>query len=139
MLCSRPARRYYSAMATVLVVEDEETLRKLLVDTLQHAGFSTLEAGDGESGYKVALNGEPDLILLDNMLPRQSGYSLLRQLRASGNFGKTVPVIFLSNVSPESDEEFAALRELYPSGYLPKSNNSMADIVTKVRATLGQA
>ncbi len=128
--------RYHISMATILVVDDDETLRTLLVQKLTHEGFSVVEAGDGESGYKAALGNQPDLILLDNQMPRQSGYAMLRQLRGSGNFGAAVPVIFLSNVSPESDEEFAALRELNPSAYLPKSNNSMEDIVGKVRATL---
>lgn len=123
-------------MATLLIVEDDETLRKLLVDKFQKEGFATLEAADGESAYTTALGNQPDLILLDNRLPRQSGYSMLRQLRESGNFGQTVPVIFLSNISPESDEEYAALRELHPAGYLPKGDNSMDDIVAKVRSTL---
>ncbi len=65
----------------VLIVEDEETLRMALGDALRAEGFAVLEAADGEEGLALALAEGPDLILLDLMLPKRDGFSVLRALR----------------------------------------------------------
>lgn len=65
----------------VLVIEDEKLLRMALVDALSSEGFDVLEAADGERGLGLALAEGPDLILLDLMLPRRDGFSVLRAIR----------------------------------------------------------
>lgn len=65
----------------VLVIEDEDPLRLALVDALSAEGFEVLEAEDGESGLALALRDGPDLVLLDLMLPKRDGFSVLRALR----------------------------------------------------------
>ena len=70
-----------SAKLRVLVVEDEEPLRLALADTLSAEGFDVLEAADGESGLATALREAPDLVLLDLMLPKRDGFSVLRAMR----------------------------------------------------------
>ncbi len=65
----------------VLVIEDEEPLRMALVDALRAEGFDVLEAGDGDLGLALALREGPDVVLLDLMLPRRDGFSVLRALR----------------------------------------------------------
>jgi two-component system, OmpR family, alkaline phosphatase synthesis response regulator PhoP len=65
----------------ILIVEDEEPLRLALADALRAAGHTVLEAGDGEAGLALALREAPDLVLLDLMLPRRDGFSVLRALR----------------------------------------------------------
>lgn len=65
----------------VLVVEDEEPLRLALTDALASEGFEVLEAADGEAGLATALAEGPDVILLDLMLPKRDGFSVLRALR----------------------------------------------------------
>lgn len=65
----------------VLVVEDEEPLRLALSDALRAEGFDVLEAGDGEQGLSVALREGPELVLLDLMLPKRDGFSVLKALR----------------------------------------------------------
>lgn len=67
--------------ARVLVVEDEEALRLALVDALRSEGYEVLEAADGESGLQLALREAPELVLLDLMLPRRDGFSVLRAIR----------------------------------------------------------
>ena len=65
----------------VLVVEDEEPLRMALCDALRAEGFSVLEAEDGEAGLALALREGPELVLLDLMLPKRDGFSVLKALR----------------------------------------------------------
>jgi two-component system alkaline phosphatase synthesis response regulator PhoP len=67
--------------ARILVIEDEETLRMALVDALRARGFGVLEAADGERGLALALEQGPDVVLLDLMLPKHDGFSVLRALR----------------------------------------------------------
>jgi DNA-binding response OmpR family regulator len=65
----------------VLVIEDEDALRLALCDALRAEGFEVLEATDGEAGLASALREGPDLVLLDLMLPKRDGFSVLRALR----------------------------------------------------------
>ena len=65
----------------ILIVEDEAPLRLALADALRAEGHAVLEAADGEAGLALALREAPDLVLLDLMLPRQDGFSVLRALR----------------------------------------------------------
>ncbi len=84
----------------VLVVEDEEPLRMALVDALRSEGFETLEAGDGEEGLRLALGEGPDVVLLDLMLPKRDGFSVLRAIREDR---LTAAVIILSARGEEWD------------------------------------
>jgi two-component system alkaline phosphatase synthesis response regulator PhoP len=65
----------------VLVVEDEAPLRMALVDALRGEGFDVMEAADGDVGLKTALSQAPDVVLLDVMLPKRDGFSVLRAMR----------------------------------------------------------
>jgi len=65
----------------VLVVADEDPLRMALVDALRGEGFDVLEAADGDVGLKLALSQAPELVLLDLMLPKRDGFSVLRAMR----------------------------------------------------------
>jgi len=69
------------AAPRVLVIEDEEALRLALGDALRGEGFEVLEAGDGERGLALALSEAPEIVLLDLMLPRLDGFSVLRAIR----------------------------------------------------------
>lgn len=66
----------------VLIVEDEDALRLALGDALRSRGYEVLEAADGERGLQLALREAPDLVLLDLMLPKRDGFSVLKALRA---------------------------------------------------------
>lgn len=78
---------------TVLLIEDEPSIRLPLVDDLREAGYRVLVAPDGERGLALALSEDPDLVLLDLMLPGRDGFSVLRALRADRC---TAPVIVLT-------------------------------------------
>lgn len=77
----------------ILIVEDEESIRYLLEQNLEFEGFEVLLAEDGEQGLKMAETQNPDLVLLDLMLPKMSGMEICKRLRGTGN---EVPIIMLT-------------------------------------------
>ena len=81
-------------MASVLIVEDEEKLARMLELELNYEGYKTEKAFDGRTGLELALSGKYDLILLDIMLPQLSGMEVLRRLRREGQH--YTPVLLLT-------------------------------------------
>ncbi len=88
-------------MAKILIVEDDRVLRKHVVDKFNEAGYIVFEAGDGESGLATAIREHPALIMLDVILPKMLGLTVLKKLRED-EWGKSVPVIFLTNLSDDA-------------------------------------
>ena len=88
------------ARRTVLVVEDDAAIRRGVVDALKFAGYAVTEAADGTGGLAAARAGGADLVLLDLMLPKQNGFDVLAELRASGS---NVPVVILTARGMEAD------------------------------------
>lgn len=86
----------------VLVVEDESPIRQLVVDLLNGAGYGVLEAGDGWEALQILRNDRPDLIVLDLMLPRLSGWQFLEQSREDLDRGN-IPVLIVSAVAGQGD------------------------------------
>lgn len=84
----------------ILVVEDDAAIRQGVVDALQAFGFETLEAGDGANGLKMATRVNCDLLLLDLVLPRRDGLSILKEIRA---VRPSLPVIILTAKGDEDD------------------------------------
>lgn len=84
----------------ILTIEDDGAIRRGIVDALRFAGYDTLEAGDGETGLALALQGQFDLLLLDLVLPRRDGLEILQEVR---RLRPTLPVIILSARGEEAD------------------------------------
>ncbi len=84
----------------ILIIEDDPTMSRALRDNVEFAGYAATTASDGEEGLKLALDRQPDLILLDIMLPKLNGYELCRRLRERG---LDVPIIMLTAKGQESD------------------------------------
>jgi DNA-binding response OmpR family regulator len=84
----------------VLVVEDDTSIRRGIVDTLAAGGYGTLESGDGDTGLELALSRDPDLVLIDIMLPGRDGYSLLEEIRKSR---PALPAIMVTARGAEAD------------------------------------
>jgi DNA-binding response OmpR family regulator len=124
-----PAKR----AAKILVVEDETFLVKIYAVKLKKEGFDVTIANDGEQAVKLAADVQPDLILLDLILPKMNGFEALERMRASAT-NKTTPVIVLSNLGQEEDIKRA--ESLGADGYLVKANFSIQDIVAKIKETL---
>lgn len=85
---------------TVVVVEDEEAIRRGIVDALTMAGFKTIEAGDGVAGLEESKRAGVDLVLLDLQLPKKDGFDVLSELRVSH---AALPVIILTARGSEDD------------------------------------
>jgi two-component system, OmpR family, alkaline phosphatase synthesis response regulator PhoP len=118
----------------ILIIEDEVSLLHALSAKLNEAGFVILEAKNGEEGLKMALAEHPDLILLDIIMPRMDGISLLKKLRVD-DWGKNAPVIVLSNLSDADNSVKAVSGNV--SDYLIKSDWKIADVVAKIKEKLG--
>ena len=115
---------------TVLIVEDEKNIVDILRFNLQRAGYQTLEAYDGEDGQAKALSANPDLILLDVMLPKKNGFDVCRALRESGS---SVPVIILTAREEEADKVLGL--EIGADDYITKPF-SMRELVARVGANI---
>ncbi len=87
-------------MATILVVEDEPRLRRIIADYLSAKGFAVIEAGDGLAAVKKAQQLQPDLAVLDIMLPGLDGLSAARRIREHSS----VPIIMLTAKGAEEDK-----------------------------------
>jgi DNA-binding response OmpR family regulator len=84
----------------ILIVEDEPAIVRGLKDTFASKGCEVLTATDGETGMNLALSAQPDLVLLDIMLPKVNGYEICRAIRESGS---DVPIIMLTAKGQEED------------------------------------
>ena len=116
---------------TVLIVDDEARMRKLIKDFLMQKGYSILEAGDGEEALKIFEENENkiSLILLDVMMPKLDGWSVLRQIRQTSK----VPIIMLTARGEEQDELFGF--ELGVDEYISKPFSPKI-LVARVEAIL---
>ncbi len=120
------------AAERILVVEDDAELREVIVRYLRSEGYTTLEAGDGTAAVRLAGAQSPDLIVLDWMLPGQSGLEVARQVRAS----RGTPIIMLTARNEEPD--IIVGLEVGADDYLVKPA-SLRQLVARIRAVLRRA
>lgn len=91
---------------TVLICDDEDVLRSLVRDTLAGRPYTVIEARDGDEAVAVARSSQPDLVLLDMMMPGRSGLEVLREIRADAELAAT-PVLMLTARTQADDYEDA--------------------------------
>ncbi len=104
-------------MVTVLVIEDDPTIRENTLELLQFEGFTTVGAADGLEGVLRALEWRPDVVICDMLMPNLDGYGVLKELRANP-LTEHIPLIFVS-ASPREDILAASIK-LGASDYLVK-------------------
>jgi len=117
----------------VLIVEDETNIVDILRYNLQQHGYDTLEAYDGETGLQLALSENPDLILLDIMLPKMNGFDVCEGIRSAG---KSTPILMLTAREEETDKVLGL--ELGADDYITKPfsiRELMARIGANIRRT----
>ena len=120
---------------TILIIEDEKSLRGALADFLILKNFVPLEAKNGREGVEIALATHPDLILLDLIMPEMDGLTTLKKIREDA-WGKKVPIIILTNLSATKEQlaDDAITNTL--TCYLIKSDWKLYDIVREIEKTL---
>ncbi|HYU57596.1 MAG TPA: response regulator transcription factor [Actinomycetota bacterium] len=116
-------------MRTILVVEDEMRIARLVRDFLEHAGFAVIVTGDGEAALASARSVRPDLVVLDLGLPGRDGLDVARELRRTSN----VPIVMLTARGDETDRVTGL--ELGADDYVVKPF-SPKELVARVRAVL---
>lgn len=120
---------------TVLVVEDEAPMRKMLVGVLQQAGYVVIEATNGREGLQIALAQHPAIIVTDNIMPIMEGVEMVAQIRTDKTWGSRVPVIVMTNVN-----SMEALNKSLQAGgidYLMKADVQLEQIVALVKQRIG--
>ncbi len=115
---------------TVLIVEDEQSIVDILSFNLMKEGYDTIEALDGLTGLQLALEQNPDLVLLDLMLPGMSGFDVCRKIRAAGS---AVPIVMLT-AREEEDDKVRGL-ELGADDYITKPFKNR-ELVARVKANI---
>jgi DNA-binding response OmpR family regulator len=122
-------------MASILVVEDETTLRETLVFNLQEEGYAVLSAADGEQALEMIRHQHPDLVLLDIMLPRLDGLAVCRLVRRDADIA-SIPIIMLTARGTQGDKMVGL--DSGADDYITKPFG-LGELVARVRAVLRRA
>lgn len=122
-------------MDKVLIIEDEPSLRKSVEEVLTGEGYAVITAADGEEGLRLAREEQPQMILLDLILPKKDGFTVLQELKESPAT-KNIPIIVLSNLGEV--EDVGRVLELGANRYLVKTDYKLSEVVEKVRETIGK-
>lgn len=120
----------------LLIVEDEKMLASTLEEKLLSEGFEVLKASDGGEGLKLALDNHPNLILLDLLLPKVDGITMLKELRKD-SWGARASVIILTNL--ESSDKISETLDIGFGNvfeYMLKTNWSLEEIVSRIKERL---
>ena len=117
-------------MSRILVVEDDAAILRGLKDNLAAESYDVVTAADGAEGLRLSQDGEPDLIILDLMLPKLSGYEICRKLRDQGSH---VPILMLTARGDEADRILGL--DLGADDYVGKPF-SVRELLARVRALL---
>lgn len=120
-------------MKKILFIEDESALQSAASVVLTEKGYTVLSALDGEIGLTIAKEENPDLILLDLILPKKDGFEVLKELKNDPET-QEIPVIILSNLEQNADIEKAL--SLGARTYLVKTNYRLEEVVEKISSIL---
>lgn len=116
----------------ILVVDDEQNIRDLLVFNLQKEGYNTIEAEDGLTAVDIALKEKPDLILLDVMIPKLDGISVCKKIRYAFNISN-IPILMISARDTESDKIVGL--EMGADDYITKPFQ-IREVMARIKANL---
>ncbi len=122
-------------MKKILVIEDELAYVELLKDKLKD-GYQVLDAQNGKQGLAMAKKHQPDLILLDNIMPEMDGLTMLAELRKTP-YGETAKVIVLTNLEA-NDTIIGQTVKLQPIYYFVKSDTQLDTLLAKIEELLGE-
>ncbi len=118
----------------ILIVEDEKAMLDLLKERIEAIGFDVIEAKNGAIGFEAARDQNPDLILLDILMPKMDGITMMKKVREE-SWGKEIPIVILTNLSP-SDSVMAAVARDEPAFYLIKTDWQLDEIMEKIKSAI---
>ena len=121
--------------AKILLIEDDNYLCKMYQTKLELYGYTVLFATNGLSGMKIIEKHQPDLIVLDIVLPNLSGFEIMEQLNQDKKLAK-IPVIILTNLCQKEDVQKGL--KLGAKSYLIKAQNMPSEIITEIEKNLCQ-
>ena len=119
----------------LLVIDDDQTFRELIASGVDKDQYEVTTAADGVQGLEQLTKGQPDLILLDIMMPRMNGVEFLEKMKDVTG-GKQIPVIITSNDS--SLDTISRGAELGVRGYIVKSSESMKTIMESIERVFSE-
>ena len=124
-----------SVKKTILIVEDEKPLQKILMDKFQEQGYQVITADNGQEGLESVKTHKPNVVLMDLLMPVMSGQNMLNELRNIEEF-KTLPVIVLTNAGDvDNIRQTKTLNNA--ASFLIKSNVTLDQIVEHVKLLIG--
>ncbi len=122
-------------VGTILIIEDDHFLSSILKSRLEKDGFTVLQAFDGDEGLEMLKTVRPDVILLDIIMPKVSGFEVLEALSSDPELSR-IPIVIASNLGQESDIEKA--KTLGARDYYVKVRTSLEDLAKMVKNVILQ-
>jgi DNA-binding response OmpR family regulator len=122
-------------MLKVVVADDDRMLRKAAETTLRRQGYAVVTASDGEEALKLIQSEQPDIIVLDLIMPKLQGFDVLHILKQD-TVTSGIPVIVLSSLTQEQDKQEAL--DLGAVAYFNKSTFSLGELIKQVELTLAK-
>lgn len=122
-------------MKTVLFIEDESALQQSATQWLTDEGYRVVSALNGDDGLRLAKNENPDLILLDLILPKKDGFTVLKEIKGDPATA-SIPIIVLSNLG--QDEDVERVLSLGATTYLVKTSYTLEEMAKKIQEVLGK-
>lgn len=120
-------------LTKVLLVEDDKMILDMYTLKFSQEGYKVYSADNGKEGLDLAKKEQPDVILLDIILPQMDGFSVLKRLK-SDNSTKNIPVVLLTNLGQDGDVKKGL--ELGAIDYLIKANYTPSQVVEKIKSLL---
>lgn len=117
----------------VLLVEDDKMIIDMYTLKFTQEGYDVLQAENGKDGLEMAKKQNPNIVLLDIILPQMDGFTVLKSLKADANT-KDIPVVLLTNLGQDGDVKKGL--ELGAVDYLIKANFTPSQVVDKVKSLL---
>lgn len=120
---------------TILLVDDDLTLREMYEERMKAEGFNIIQATNGEEALKKASEAKPDIILLDIMMPKVNGFDVLKELKSNPEL-KDIPVIVLTALIQDVDRVQG--KKLGAADYIVKSETMPGEVISKIKNAIGQ-
>lgn len=117
----------------VVIVEDEEILLKVLQEKFKKAGFEIFVAVDGGEAVPIIKSALPDVVVLDLILPKKTGFEVLEEIKSDPQL-KQIPVVVLSNLG--QDEDIKKALQLGAEDFIVKTQHPINEVIEKVQSKL---